>query len=104
MRDAIEAATRVLMIENACAKDNYNRCKVHTGSRWDLANDVCRDAQGDAELALEAALPALERQIREQVAQVIESTSLGVTSRRFAEGYFTGIKEAAQIARSGAKP
>lgn len=69
--EAIEAATRVIMTENACAKNNYDRCGTHTGSRWNLDKDTCRDVQGEAELALEAALPALEQQIREQVAAEI---------------------------------
>lgn len=99
-QEAIEAATQALMTENACAKDNYNRCKVHTGSRWDLAEDVCRDAQGEAELALEAALPALERQIRERVAKEIEAARPAVhPARKGGKAAHYALTNAARIAR-----
>ena len=94
----IDTVARVLMTENACAKDNYNRCKVHTGSRWDLANDVCRDAQGDAELALEAALPLIEVQVREQLAYEILAipNNYPAGPRNF---YDRALKDAAEVAR-----
>lgn len=83
-QQAIEAASRILSGE----KEYYDT--------WDEARDI-----------LTAALPALEQQIREQVAQEIEALKLNPkdsTTPHCVEEYNAGLTNAARIARGKDQP
>lgn len=74
--DISKVATRAIMDDFRCEKSAYGRCDAHGGARWNLTDDVCSEAQGNADLAVEAVLPALERQIRERVAESIRANKI----------------------------
>lgn len=90
MIDAIEAATQALAIH---WKD------PHT-------NEALGRQRALAEHALEAALPALEQQIRAQVAEEIRAYLDGFNSHGlpYRDGVYAGINSAARIARGEDQP
>ena len=80
-QEAIEAASRILSGE----KEYYDT--------WDEARDI-----------LTAALPALERQIREQVMEEILANTVPNRPTLIEKAVNSGMKYAAQIARGEDQP
>lgn len=77
--------------------------RYHGGQTWGVACDECVAV---ATAALTAALPAVEAQLREQIAQEIEARnrpdSWSPATQTRIRGYTEGLQTAARIVRGGA--